>query len=187
VSRAPENLTYTLNVQRQVNKDTVLEVGYNFVRGTHLQAGLLNYNQLNFAALPGNLSPFTAAGRTLLNSAISSPAAQAAGPLRSPSRRSAITSAWRGLCVLSRSTARSIRRAATATAVVARPTMRLVLKLEKRYSSGLTFLTSYVFSKILTDADSAWVGGVAMDHYNRKLEYSIGQFDQTHNLKFSYV
>lgn len=26
-----------------------------------------------------------------------------------------------------------------------------------------------------------------MDHYNRQLDYSIGQFDQTHNFKLSYV
>jgi len=186
VSRAPENLTYTLNVQRQVNKDTVLEVGYNFVRGTHLQAGLLNYNQLNFAALPANLSPFTAAGRTLLNSAISSPAAQAAGIAKPfPAFRDNLSVAWSlrpfpqfsSIDTAGGNGDRSGRSAYHA----------MVLKLEKRYSSGLTFLTSYVFSKILTDADSAWVGGVAMDHYNRKLEYSIGQFDQTHNLKFSYV
>ena len=31
-----------------------------------------------------------------------------------------------------------------------------LVKLEKRYASGITFQTSYVFSKLLTDADSAW-------------------------------
>ncbi len=31
----------------------------------------------------------------------------------------------------------------------------LVLKWEKRYSSGFTFLNSYVFSKIFTNADTA--------------------------------
>src|SRR6202012_2521418 len=32
----------------------------------------------------------------------------------------------------------------------------LILKFQKRYSSGLTFTASYVFSKLLTDSDSAW-------------------------------
>ena len=64
-----------------------------------------------------------------------------------------------------------------------------MLRFEKRYSSGLQFQTSYVFSKILTDADSYWSDayGSAMDHFNRGLEKSIGAFDVTHNFKFGAV
>jgi hypothetical protein len=62
-----------------------------------------------------------------------------------------------------------------------------MLRFEKRYSNGLQFLTSYVFSKLLTDADSYWPGSAAMDHYNRALEKSIGQYDVTHNFKFNAV
>src|SRR4051812_17804532 len=54
-----------------------------------------------------------------------------------------------------------------------------MIRLEKRYSSGIHFLTSYVLSKLLTDADGYWPGGAAMDPYNRQLEKSIGQFDVT--------
>ena len=186
VSRAPENLTYTFNIQRQINKDTVLEVGYNFVRGTHLQAGLLNYNQLDFSRLPANLSPFTATGRTLLNSAVSSPAAQAAGIAKPFANfRDNLSVAWSLRPFAQYSTIDTAGGNGDRSG--SSSYHALVLKLEKRYSSGLTFLTSYVFSKILTDADSAWVGSAALNHYNRSLEYSIGQFDQTHNLKFSYV
>jgi len=64
----------------------------------------------------------------------------------------------------------------------------LMVRFEKRYSKGLQFLTSYVFSKILTDADSYWAdNGAALDHYNRRLEKSIGEFDVPHNFKFSAV
>ena len=186
VSRAPENLTYTLNIQRQINKDTVFEFGYNFVRGTHLQAGLLNYNQLDFANLPANLSPFTAAGRTLLNSAVSSPGAIAAGVTKPfASFRDNLSVAWSMRPFPQFSTIDTAGGNGDRSG--SSKYHALILKLEKRYSGGLTFLTSYVFSKILTDADSAWVGGAAMNQYNRKLEYSIGQLDQTHNLKFSYV
>lgn len=186
VSRAPENLTYTLNIQRQINKDTVFEFGYNYVRGTHLQAGLLNYNQLNSANLPANLSPFTAAGRTLLNSTVSSPAAAAAGVSKPfGSFRDNLSVAWSLRPFPQYSTIDTAGGNGDRSG--SSKYHALILKLEKRYSSGLTFLTSYVFSKILTDADSAWVGGAAMDMYNRKLEYSIGQLDQTHNLKLSYV
>jgi hypothetical protein len=186
VSRAPENLTYTFNIQRQLNNNTVLEVGYNFVRGTHLQAGLLNYNQLDYRNLPPALSPFTASGRALLNSAISSPAAVAAGVQKPFANfRDNLSVAW---------ALRPFPQYSTIDTAGGNGDRSgnskyhaLVLKLEKRYSSGLTFLTSYVFSKILTNADSAWVGGAAMDMYNRGLEMSIGQLDQTHNLKFSYL
>jgi hypothetical protein len=76
------------------------------------------------------------------------------------------------------------------------------IRFEKRYGSGLTFQTSYVFSKLLTDADSYWgnniagnlnnSGGgggccVAADQYNRGLEKSIGEFDVTHDFKFGFV
>jgi hypothetical protein len=65
----------------------------------------------------------------------------------------------------------------------------VMVKFDKRFSSGFQFLTSYVFSKILTDSDSYWsdVYGFAMSHYNRRLEKSIGLFDVPHNFKFSGV
>jgi hypothetical protein len=58
--------------------------------------------------------------------------------------------------------------------------------MDRRYSAGLTLNWNYTFSKILTDSDSYFANeGMAMDHYNRRLEKSIGRFDQTHVLKFS--
>jgi len=186
VNRSPENLSYTFNVQRQMGNNMVAEVGWNYVRGTHLQAGLLNYNQLDYRNLPAALSPFTAEGRTLLNSAVTSAQAQAAG-VRLPfaSFRQTLSTAW------SLRPFPQFAEIDTAGGVGDRSGHSkyhaLVMKLEKRYSSGFTVLGSYVFSKILTDADSAWVGGRAMDHYNRQLEFSIGQLDQTHNMKLSYV
>jgi hypothetical protein len=63
----------------------------------------------------------------------------------------------------------------------------LLVRIDKRYSAGLTTQASYVFSKLLTDADSTDGDNVAMDHYNRGLEKSIGQYDVTHNLKFNYI
>jgi hypothetical protein len=61
-----------------------------------------------------------------------------------------------------------------------------ILKLERRFSAGLMFQWSYVFSRILTDSDSYYANsGFAEDQGNRKLEKSIGQFDQTHVLKMN--
>jgi hypothetical protein len=62
----------------------------------------------------------------------------------------------------------------------------MVLTMDRRYSAGLTMNWNYTFSKLLTDSDSYFANeGAAMDHYNRRLEKSIGRFDQTHVLKFS--
>jgi hypothetical protein len=62
-----------------------------------------------------------------------------------------------------------------------------IFRVERRGGNGLTLNASYVFSKILTDSDSYWGNGTAMDHFNRGLEKSIGQFDITHNAKFSAI
>ena len=62
-----------------------------------------------------------------------------------------------------------------------------LLKFQKRLSHGLTLQTSYVFSKILTDSDTAWGVAYAADLFNRGLEKSIGQFDVTHDFKFAGV
>src|SRR5258708_34480806 len=56
--------------------------------------------------------------------------------------------------------------------------------------NGLQFQTSYVFSKILTDADSYWQASDfarAADHFNRGLDKSIGAYDVTHNFKIGLV
>jgi hypothetical protein len=62
----------------------------------------------------------------------------------------------------------------------------MVLKLRHRLSGGLTFQGSYVLSKLLTDADTYYANtGFAEDNGNRRLEKSIGQFDQTHVVKLN--
>ncbi|MCL5744100.1 MAG: hypothetical protein M1541_09270, partial [Acidobacteria bacterium] len=50
----------------------------------------------------------------------------------------------------------------------------LVLKLDKRYSQGVTLQGSYVFSKLLSDADRYQPDNSTLDNYNRRLEKSIG-------------
>src|SRR5207247_8917995 len=64
----------------------------------------------------------------------------------------------------------------------------LEVKLSRRYSAGLTVQASYVFSKALTDSDNYNGTPTSMDPaYNLRLEKSIAVFDQTHNVKLSYV
>ncbi len=176
-SRLPEELNYVLNIQRQLSDNLVLEAGYTGVMGSHLQGNALGYNQLNPNLLPSYLNPFTAAGRALLNSDVSSPAAVAAG-IRLP------------YPTFTGSVAQSLRQFPQFTTIAAEARgghstyHSLLLKLQKRYSVGLTFQASYILSKTLTDAD---VGGLPLDNFYRKLEKSIAPYDQTHQVKLSYV
>ena len=49
----------------------------------------------------------------------------------------------------------------------------MIVKLDKRYSSGLTLLSSYVFSKMFSNSENAQSVGrdntAQPDHYNRRL------------------
>jgi hypothetical protein len=65
----------------------------------------------------------------------------------------------------------------------------MMLKLDKRYASGLTLLSSYVLSKMLGDAEGANAGANprAMDHYNRHLEKSLSAADRTHMLREAFT
>jgi hypothetical protein len=185
VSRLPEQNSWNLSIQRRVSNTMVLDLGYNGVAGSHLQTGLLNYNQVPFSALQQY-------GVTLLNSRIDSPAAVAAG-FREP---------FAGFAQLfgSRATvAQALRPFPQYTAIDTwsgngdhsghSSYHALVVKLDKRFAKGFTFTTSYVFSKLITDSDSYWITDQsrAADHYNRRLEKSIGSYHVPHNFKFAGV
>jgi hypothetical protein len=151
---------------------------------------LLAFNQIPYRNLPANLNPFTAAGRTLLNSPITSAAAVAAGltppyplfthdfgpsvsvaqALRPYPMYARIDTISGGGDRLGHSTYNSME-----------------LKLSKRYSAGLTLQASYVLSKALTDSDGYSSTPTSMDAYNLRLEKSIAAYDQTHVVKLTYV
>lgn len=182
-TRPPAFQSFNLSLQRQISSTSVAEMSYNASLGSRLQAGLLAYNQIPFSTL-------TQYGATLLNSRIDSPAAVAAG-LREPFP--GFIQLW-GSGATVRQALRpypqfqNIDTASGGGDHSGHSTYHsMMLRFEKRYSQGFQFQTSYVFSKLLTDADSYWVGGAAVDHYNRALEKSIGQFDQSHNFKFAGV
>jgi hypothetical protein len=200
-THAPAADNYTFSIQRQLSKNTLVEVAYNGVSGSHLQAQLLDYAQINPAYLTafGDIKQSSA----VLNSLVGSPLANAAG----------ITAPFPGFNALFGS------RATVKQALRQYPQYTLIdtysgqgdhsghstyhsgmIRFEKRYGSGLTFQGSYVFSKLLTDADSYWgnaiptnasgAGGgccLAADNFNRRLEKSIGQFDVTHDAKIGIV
>ena len=175
--RLPESYDWTLSIQRQLSNSLVFETSYNATIGAHLVSGILRMNQVPFSA-------FQRYGLSVLQSSITSPAAVAAGIQRPyPSFNGSVAQALRPypqyLDIQTREGHGDKSGHSSYHAWIA--------KLEKRYSGGLMLNTSYVFSKLITDSDSYIGDNSAIDHYNRRLEKSIGQYDQTHNVKVSYV
>jgi hypothetical protein len=190
-TRLPEQNFWNLSIQRQFSGSTVLEVSYNALIGSHLQTQLLNVDQVD----PKYLTQY---GNTLLNSLVNSPAAIAAG-FKSPyptftDNCSPVQDACWGPGA---TVARALRPFPQFSGIDTyggggdhsghSSYHAGIIRLERRQGQGLTLQTSYVFSKLLTDSDSYWGSGSAMDQYNRRLEKSIGQFDITHNFKVAAI
>ncbi len=191
----PTTDNFNFSIQRQLGPNMLVETAYNGVMGSHLQAQLLDYNQDNPALLTafGNIAQSTAVlssqvGSTLANQyGIAPPYPGFKGTVKQalrPYPQYTLVDTYGGQGDHSgHSTYHSA-----------------LVRFEKRYGNGLTFQTSYVFSKLLTDADSYWGNAIptnasgggggcclAADQYNRRLEKSIGQFDVTHDFKAGFV
>ena len=190
-TRLPEQNFWNLSIQRQFSNSTVLDVSYNALVGSHLQTQLLNYDQVNPKLLAQN-------GFALLNSLVTSPAAVAAGfkspyPSFTTGSCPALDACWGSGATVGRSLRPFPQYAGIDTYGgggdhSGHSTYHAaIIKLDRRFSGGFNMGGSYVFSKILTDSDSYWGSGAAIDQFNRGLEKSIGQFDITHNFKFSGI
>ena len=187
-TRPPEFNNFNLSIQRQIGSSMVAEVAYSGVMGSHLQSQLLNYDQVptKYLTAFGSVEQSTA----VLNSRVGSALANQFG-IQEP--YPGFNAFWKNSATVKQAlrpfpqyngidtfsgggdhSGHSTYHAA-------------IFRFEKRYQKGLTFQTSYVFSKILTDSDSYWGSGSAQDFYNRGLEKSIGQFDVSHNYKLGLV
>jgi hypothetical protein len=164
-ARMPEYDSWNLSIQRQLWGSAVLDLAYNGQVGTHLQSALLNINQVR----PSYLQTL---GPAVLNSNINSALAQASGIAKPyPTFNGSVAQALRPYPQFS-----GIDKWSGAGDHSGHSSYHAgIIKLEKRYSSGLTFQTSYVFSKLFTDSDTYWVtdNPRAADQYNRRLEKSI--------------
>src|SRR5579883_650528 len=170
--------SWTVDVQRDLPFGIMLDLAYVGSKTNGLWTGLENINQVN----PQYLS----LGQTLLAD-INSPQAAAAG-------MTAPYPGFRG------SVAQALRPYPQFTAVsdMYQPTgynqyHSLQMRLQKRYSNGLSFLGAYTLSKNIgvpgsdTFGDTAGGGGqMAIDTYNRKLEKALASIDQTHVFIFSW-
>jgi hypothetical protein len=193
-TRSPETLFWTFNIQRQVASNTVLEIGYSATIGTHLMTSLVNLNQVPTPVWDAYVARYgVTAARDLLRSDINSSAARAAGvPVPYPNfldpsvqRNRTVNQAVRPfpqfLNVVSGVRGNGDHSGHSSYHA-------LILKAARRYHNGLAFEWNYVLSKVLADTDNQVEGdGTTQDQYNRRLEKSIGEYDQTHAVKISTV
>ena len=183
---------WTASVQHELRKGLVVELDYNGVYGSDLQAGLLNPNQVPMSVVNDLIARFGPIGaRDLLNSSITSPAAVAAG-IRPPYPEFTNPAVQR-----SRTVGQALRPYPQYLAVNAQSgggdkTGRShyhagVVKVNRRLSGGVSFQASYAYSKLMTDADSFSGSGRALDAARPELEWSVGRFDQNHTIKINSV
>src|SRR5207247_5737275 len=155
--RPGTNDTWTFDIQKELTPSMALTVGYSGAKGTHLASALDRLNQIPMSLLDKY-------DRTLLNSSINSPAARAAN----------IPIPYAGFGNL---TAHTVQRAlspfpqfVTISTNGGQPASvgeragnstyhALVIKLDRRFTNGLSLLGSYVLSKLLSDAVSEALGG----------------------------
>ncbi len=182
--------TWTMSLQRELRKGLSVEVDYNGSKGSHLQANLLNLNQVPLAKVNDLIARFGAAGAVaLLNSNITSATAVAAG----------ITAPYPAFLTAAQNTksvAQALRpfpqyNSVTTTTGGGDKTGRsmyhaAVVKMNARMSS-LLLQGSYTYSHLMTNADTFSGSTGSMDTAQPDLEYSIGSLDQPHSVKLSTV
>lgn len=163
---------WSLSVERQIGDRFAVDLAYVGNRGTGLQSGAVF--QLN------SLAPEHLALGNQLNELVPNPfyGIIDSGPLSSP------TVARRQLLLpypQYTSVAQQFPNAISSSYHA------MVVKAERRLGNGLTFLGSYVWSKLIDDGSEP-VGGLAvLNYYDRRAERSLSTFDVPHNVVVSAV
>jgi hypothetical protein len=167
--------TWTLDVQRELPFGIFADAAYVGNHGLRLPGNLENLNQVPVQYL--GLGP-------LLNQPIDSPEAIAAGfGLPYPGFTGTVGQALRPYPQYL-----SINNSFQPSGSSSYNSMQV--KVQKRFSDGLSFLTSYTLSKTLTNtglSGFAIFNNGARDTANRGLEKGLAGNDRTHNLVTSFV
>jgi hypothetical protein len=191
-ARPAEYDNWTLSVQREVLPHLTVEADYNGVAGSHLNAGLMNLNQVPMSVVNSLIAKYgTTQAISLMNSNITSAPAVAAGiPIpyanftnSSVQRSQTVSQALRAFPQYL-----TVDTAAGGGDRSGHSTYHAgVLKVNYRASGFLQFQGSYSFAKLLTNADSFSGSGGSLDTANPGLEKSVAGMDQTHTVKLSTV
>ena len=164
---------WNLNLQRQLPGGIVVEAAYAGSRGMHLQMVNIAYDQLpnQYLALGNTINDLVAnpfAG-SITQGTLSQPQVQRKQLLRPYPQ---FTNVVAVKPTIGNSTFHSFQ-----------------MRVQKRFSAGLSFLASYTNAKLITDADAAetFLGPNAafQDLYNLRLEKSVGAMDVSQRLVVS--
>jgi len=199
--RSDAELNYSFNIQRQLSNTMSIEVGYVGTLASDITSNFLAFNQVPFNSLPATLSPFTASGRAALGSLITSSTAIAAGAVlpwtcgpSSSGECESFTQLWGTGATVTQAYRPYPQYGTVDTGNgggdrIGHSTYHAALvKFNKQLGNGLTIQSSYSFSKILDDTDTAYLATFFYgDMYNLRLLKSIASYDQTHAAKVSWV
>ncbi len=182
--RAPYLQQWNVNYQRQLPWNTFLQVAYVGNRALHLDGQLNPINQQNPAILQYG---------GLLQTSFSDPAgaAQLAAAGFTVPYPNYVADFGAGATLAQALTAfpqySNVYNNFDLTGSAAYNGLQT--SLEKRFSNGLSFLTSYTLSRTLSNVDSAFstFASLPENKYNQKAEYTVAGNDELNNVKISGV
>ena len=182
-ARPPQTMSWTFSIQRQLARETLVELGYIGSRSTHLELGGDLTTYLNA------LNPKYLSLGNLLNQPVDSGAAQMAG----------YSAPFADFSGLPRHTVGQALRPFPQYANITMPYSpegvssyhALQLKIRKRYSNGLSLLAFYTRSRLMTNDDFAPIDlgegpGMIQNPLDRRGEYSVSQDDFPNSFGVSF-
>ena len=178
--------SWHFTVQRQLAPGWLLDAAYVASKGTRLNSGAINANQVH--------PSFLALGNLLTKPIDDSEVAAAGFRPPYPDFEGSLAQALRPFpqYLFVGTSANLVSIPLLGGAQIGNSTYHsLQLKLEKQFSKGLFLLASYTWSKYITDASSSmggFFGTTARDHYNRRLAKSLspGNLPQRLAIAFNY-
>jgi hypothetical protein len=181
----PYEQSWSFGIQRELPSNTLLDVSYLGKKGTHLYFG----GAANLDYLGSQIEHYTSDQITALNTYVNNPFY---GVITDPNASLSAQQypAYQFELPYPQFTGFSGEDPPWANSIY----NALQIKAEKRFSHGLQFLVTYVWSKSIDNASSTggavtWLGGTThlADPNNFKLERGLSTFDMPSVLQFTYT
>lgn len=178
----PQYQLWNLSIQRELGFNTVLETNYTGTKGTHLYfgGGVEGLNRLD--------PTYWSLGRTALNAAVPNPFY---GIITDP--KSALSTPTTQLHRLLRPYPQYTGVSGSTPNIGNSIYHALQVRMEKRYSHGLTLLGHYTWAKLIDDSsfssgNVAWLGGTTsvQNYKNLRLERALSSMDISHRAVISF-
>ncbi|MDQ2840432.1 MAG: TonB-dependent receptor, partial [Acidobacteriota bacterium] len=186
-----KTMNWTVDIQRQLANNLMLDVAYVGAHGDHLQAATQDPNQLNPKYLSYGNCLLVNITQQATNSAC---AGQAPVSAPFPGFTGTVAQALRPFPQYTGGSQLDGSLSAMPWGFYSYEALQT--KLQKRFSNGLSMLASYTWSKNLTNADSqypyqaSWSAGngnFAQNSYNSKAEKALSYLDIPQSFLVSYV